>query len=507
MAFTDFTNRVYKYCTDKGLLVGVSCIVAGLSGGPDSVALVCALSELRDGIEEFPKLYAVHVNHGLRESAGFDEELSAKLCDKLNVPFTSYHVDVKAEAERLGRGLEETGRKLRYEAFGKSAVKISEELGIDESSIKIATAHHLGDLSETFMMNLFRGTGLEGLTAMNGNDKVIRPLLDVTKDDIGKYLKTIGEGYAVDETNLHTDFTRNKWRNEIFPLIASASNKDPKEAISDTYELLKLDEDYLSSEALNAYESCLVKEGDYRFIKTEEALALHPAIINRVIRLLWKDTFGNLTDFETCHLNIVKELMEPKGGTRYGDMPFGRTALSVEGLIGFFGDEESNGLACAMSTYLGFPASSSDFSINVSIEDLKAGPKIFDIPGSDMVLKVSIVENTDLMVYNVFSWICPDYELVIGANPTAGAFQKAGNPHETDLKKLLSDMKVPRDARSHLLTVRREDKILWIPGIGHSEGFVSDRSRRNWLNEDGNKDITSLIKLQIVGKGDDCGSI
>lgn len=499
MAQSEFINKVYDYCTGKGLLVGVSCIVAGLSGGPDSVALVTVLARLRDEVEGFPKLYAVHVNHGLRDTANLDEELSSKLCGKLNVPFVKYSFDVKEEAAKLGRGLEDTGRILRYKAFDEAAVKASGELNIRRSEVKIATAHHSDDLAETFMMNLFRGSGLDGLTAMSSNDNVIRPLMGVTKDEIVKYLDDGKIEYATDETNLETDYTRNKWRNDIFPKIAEASVKDPKDAISDTYRLLSIDGDYLQQVAGNRYKECLVKSGDVKFIRIADIKDLHEAIRTRVIRLYWEEVFGNLTDFESKHVDIVSELIRIQGGTHYADLSFGRRSMSVEGYLGFCEKDGVTKLACAISTYIGFPAVPDDFSLHISMKDIEDGPKTYELPGSKVLVRASVVENSEGIVYNMCSWICPEEVLDIGVIPCEGTFQKAGSPHKADIKKLLSDMKVPRDARSHLIAVSAEGRLLWIPGIGHSEGFVSSKSREAWLNKSPLSYKEKLIKLDIVG--------
>ena len=497
MKDTGFTDKVYKYCTDRKLLVGVMCIVAGLSGGPDSVALVSALCRLKDEYEDFPKIYAVHVNHGLRESAGYDEELSRKLCEELNIPFKAYHFDVRKKAEELGRGLEETGRILRYEAFRETASSAAEELSVDEDAVKIATAHHLGDLSETFMMNLFRGSGLEGLTGMNSSGSIIRPLLNVTKDEILEFLEDNHIDYATDETNFLTDFTRNKWRNEIFPVIREVSVKDPYDAICDTYRLLSQDESYIEGEALIRYAECVVRTGGVSFIKIRELKKLHPALSTRVIRLCWKETFGSLTDFETKHVDIINALTEISGGTHYADMPFGRKAMCVEGLLGFYGEEGPERTACAMAVYLGFPAAAGKIDVRIRRDELKNGEKTIELPEFGLSIQASVVENNVSMVYNTFSWICPEDDIVIGTDPGEGTFRKAGSPHRTDLTKLMSDMKVPRDARRHLIAVRSGGRVLWIPGIGHSEGFISSKSREAWL-KDGGRTGGTLIRLDIL---------
>lgn len=505
MALSGFAEKIYEYCTDRKLLVGVSCIVTGLSGGPDSVALISVLSELAANKRDFPKLYAVHVNHGLRESAKDDEFLALSLADKLGIPCKSYHYDVKAKAEELGRGLEETGRILRYEAFAECALEASKELGAERESVKIATAHHKGDLAETFMMNLFRGTGLEGLTAMASDPGIIRPLLGVTKEEILSYLEERGTAYATDETNLESDVTRNKWRNDIMPLIREVSVKTPEDAVYDAYTLLSRDEDFISVTASEAYKKCVVKEGKCLFAKADEVCALHPAVGTRVVRLLWEEVFGNLTDFETKHVDIVMDLMKLKDGTHYADMPFGRTAVVCGGLLCFCGEEGVTAVCCAMATYMGFPAVPEAFAIHVSRDELEEGAKTFELPDSDLVIRASVVENSEAIVYNTYSWICAEGDLDIGVSPADGTIRKAGSPHNADIRKMMSDLKVPRDAREHLIAVTSGGRILWVPGLGHTDGFVSSKSRQKWLEQQSAPVKERLIMLEVLRKDETGG--
>ncbi|MBR1797332.1 MAG: tRNA lysidine(34) synthetase TilS [Clostridiales bacterium] len=498
MALSEFARQIYDYCTGKRLLDGVSYIVAGLSGGPDSVALVCVLDELRKEVVEFPEIYAVHVNHGLRNTAGADEDLSAKLCDRMGIPFKVYRFDVSKEASAMGRGLEETGRILRYKAFRDYAMEISRLEGVDIKEGRTATAHHRGDLSETFMMNLFRGSGLDGLTAMASGNDIIRPLLSVSKSQIIDYLNGRGIAYATDETNLQNDYTRNKWRNEILPLIGDASVKAPEEAILDTYRLLSVDEDYIMNEAEKAYHRCRAAVGKYYFIKAYEANGLHPAILTRVVRLYWQEVFGDLIDLETKHVSIITELMRKIGGTRYADMPFGRTAVCAEGLLGLYGEEGGDGLACVMSTFAGFPAAITRERSHISVSELEAGPVTVNYPDFAISVKASVVENEESIVYNTFSWIGPAKDIDIGGYSMDGTFRKAGSAHETGLRKLLSDLKVPRDARDHLMAISQEGRLVWIPGAGHSEGFVSLKSRQLWLKDNDEAGDIRLMRVDIT---------
>lgn len=186
---------------------GVTKIVAGISGGADSTALLLALKA--SGAE----VLAVHCNFHLRgEESMRDQHAVEALCEKHSFPLTVIDFDV--EKYRCGRNIstEMACRDLRYGEFRR----IMSATGAD----RIAVAHNADDNVETLLLNLFRGSGVTGLRAMLADTGVlIRPLLHVCRADIETYLSEKGEGYIVDSTNLESDYRRNFLRNEVIPLI------------------------------------------------------------------------------------------------------------------------------------------------------------------------------------------------------------------------------------------------------------------------------------------------
>ncbi len=182
-------------------------VYAALSGGADSVCLLLVLNEFSERYKITVK--AVHVNHHLRgEESDRDEKFCADLCKRLDIPLEIRHVDVKTLAAEKGLSCEEAARELRYKAFN--------ELHCD----KITTAHNLNDNAETVLFNLARGTGLKGLTGIPPvRDNIIRPLLSCTREEIEVYLKEHNQDYVTDSTNLSDDFSRNKIRHTIIPLM------------------------------------------------------------------------------------------------------------------------------------------------------------------------------------------------------------------------------------------------------------------------------------------------
>ena len=181
-------------------------VAVGVSGGADSMALLHVLLELKD--EYKLNVIACHVNHGIRgETADRDEMFVIKECEKLGVEVHVLSADVPAGAERNHLGLEEYGRRLRYEFFNSVA-----------DDVIIATAHTLSDRCETLIFNITRGTSVKGLCSISAvRDNIVRPLIDCTRDEIEKYCADNSIEYITDETNFEDIYSRNRIRLNVIP--------------------------------------------------------------------------------------------------------------------------------------------------------------------------------------------------------------------------------------------------------------------------------------------------
>ena len=199
--------KVAKYIQQKNLMQEGEKTLIALSGGADSVALLVALQKLGYECE------AMHCNFHLRgEESMRDEEFVRTLCKKRGVKLIVADFDTEKYAAEKGISIEMAARELRYEAFEKHRNEIGAK--------SIAVAHHRDDSAETMLLNLIRGTGIKGLHGIQPrNGHIVRPLLCVGRNDIMEYLEKRGEEYITDSTNLETDFTRNKIRLQIMPLL------------------------------------------------------------------------------------------------------------------------------------------------------------------------------------------------------------------------------------------------------------------------------------------------
>lgn len=185
-------------------------VAIAVSGGADSVCLLQVFYENAEAYEI--KLLAVTCEHGIRgEKSLRDLEFVKAFCAERNIPLSVFSADVPARAKQSGRGLEEEGRAFRYECFEK----ILKEGKADF----VATAHHEGDLAETVLFRLARGTSLAGVNAIRERGGIVRPFLGVSKADILSYLKERHLPYVTDETNDDERYSRNAIRKNVLPAL------------------------------------------------------------------------------------------------------------------------------------------------------------------------------------------------------------------------------------------------------------------------------------------------
>lgn len=238
-------HKISKYISCNKLLSEGDKVLIALSGGADSVALLHILRRLAyDCI-------AVHCNFHLRgEESMRDQYFVEELCRQLSIPLQIADFDTERYAQENKVSIEMAARTLRYRVF--------EQIRLEHSAAAIAVAHHRDDSAETLLLNLIRGCGLRGLHGIRPrNGYIIRPLLCIDRDDISKYLKINGIEYVTDSTNLSSNYTRNKVRIELLPLMAQI-NPSIKATIAETAERLAEAEEIYNRAIEQAIERVLV---------------------------------------------------------------------------------------------------------------------------------------------------------------------------------------------------------------------------------------------------------
>ena len=270
-------------------------VLVGLSGGADSVALLCFLKEYSEKVPI--EIFACHINHGIRgEEAKRDEDFCVSLCERLSVKLFTEHLSVPKTASEKGISEETEGRNERYRIFSE----LTERLGA-----KIAVAHNADDLAETVVFNMVRGTGAEGLCSLwpvRGN--IVRPLLSSERNQIEEYLSSIGQDYVTDSTNLQDEYTRNRIRHRVMPVL-NELNPQYREHISAMSFSLREDTEYLEKAASEAFSS-VCKDG----MLLNGTADLPAAIRKRVIKRFLSE---NGTEISRNNIEALNSLLE-KGG-------------------------------------------------------------------------------------------------------------------------------------------------------------------------------------------------
>ena len=253
--------KVLDYVKKYRMIEEKDTIIAGVSGGADSVCLLFMLLQIR---EQIPfHLAVVHVNHGIREDAGEDAAYVKELCEKYGLPFYLTEVKLKKYAKEEGLSEEEAGRKIRYRAF-EAALK--EELALQgiseaENKGKIAVAHNSNDRAETMLFHLFRGTGLTGLSGIKPvNGKIIRPLLCLERREIEEWLDRGDISYRTDSTNVQDIYTRNKIRHHILPYAEEEICRGAVSHMSRAADDLLEAEEYIKKQTFLAKQKCVLYE-------------------------------------------------------------------------------------------------------------------------------------------------------------------------------------------------------------------------------------------------------
>lgn len=287
-------------------------IVLGVSGGPDSICMLYILNELS---KEFNfSLVVAHINHGIRENAKIDEQYVKETCETLNIKYYILHADVKKEAKEKKCGLEEMGRIVRYNFF--------EEVLENEKANKIAIAHNANDNVETIIMNILRGSGTSGLKGIEPkNDKYIRPLIEIKRDEIEEYTKDLNPRH--DESNDENEFTRNKIRNIVIPYIKQEFNPNILDTITRLSLISKEETKYIERKTLEAYEKICFEEVynneneptiilDLKKFNTEDIV-----IQKRLILYAINKIFGSTKGIEKVHIDDIIKLCNNNIGNKF----------------------------------------------------------------------------------------------------------------------------------------------------------------------------------------------
>ncbi len=429
-------------------------ILVGFSGGADSRALLDLL--VKYATQNGASVYAAHVNHGIRgEEADRDEAFCRKVADGYGIPIFVHKANIPAMAKASGKSVELCARDERYAFFARI---------MHENSIPLlATAHNANDNLETMLFNLARGSGLSGLcgippTRSCEGGLLIRPILLMTKDNVLSYCSDNGLDFVTDSTNADTDYTRNKIRAKIIPVLKEIVSSPEKKA-ADASALLREDNELLSSMADD-----LIKNAVDGAIEVSVLLSAHRAISSRAVMKL----FGTVCDtsLEQVHVNDILELCRSaKQGARIS-LPSGFCARINGPCLEFV---PSSALT---------EDKTEDFLI-----DVHEGETFISQINAEIVIGKS---QRDINIYKKSIKFDINSAKINGTftlrQRQAGDKIFMGGMHKS-VKKLMCDKKIPTELRSRIPMICYGDEIVAVPFVGVHDTYNPKKCGKDEANQ------------------------
>lgn len=448
-------QKVAEWADRNYVLLPETTVVAGVSGGADSVCLLHVLLELSK--HRSFSVFAVHINHMLRGAeSDEDEAFVTELCSRWQVPLRVFRQDVAALSEKNGCSVEEAGRKVRYECF----YQVLQETGARYAAV----AHHRGDQAETVFLHLLRGSGLEGLCGMEDISQwVIRPFLEVGKDEILNHLAENNLQYRNDSSNQDNAYTRNVIRNELLPFIEKQTGFPVSEALLRAARLLRQDRDYLHQMALRHYQELLIPCEDGMIIFNRRGLnVLHPSMATRCIRMAWEQLKGSLLGLEEKHITAVLGLSQKKASGKTIDLPGGVRCLAEYDRLVLLSRKQSQ-----EENFI-------DQSLPV--------PGTVELGGIRIITRLYTRDEYTASFGNpekpgetspeqIFDYGRINKGINIRTRQDGDIFFPYRSPGSKKLKEFFIDEKIPRQQRENIPLLAVGKNILWVMGLRTAENF------------------------------------
>jgi tRNA(Ile)-lysidine synthase len=419
-------------------------LLAALSGGPDSVAMLHAVAAFAG--EHGLQVSAAHVNHSLRGAdSREDQSFVERFCARLGVPLAVRVQDTRRMAEQTGANLEDCARSFRYSFLVEEASRTG---GV------VLTAHTLNDQAETFLMKLVRGAGPAGLSGIyprhanpvespRGMETgwVLRPMLEVTRSEVLEYLDRFSQEYRKDLSNEDISLDRNWVRHELLPAIAARLNPAVAGTLGRTAGLFQEIESYLREEGAKALGNCREEGGDAMALRLAVIAGLHPALRRELVRQAIREVRGTLDGISQRHVQDVLALASGTSG-RECHLPGALTVRREYERLVFLTAAEA-------------PPFCYEVNVPGEIRVSEAGKRVIvrragaaDRGPGDVVLRD--IGTSPIVVRN---------------RRPGDRLQLAPATPPRRLKKLLQEKRIPRSRRESLLVFEQDGEILWVEGF------------------------------------------
>jgi tRNA(Ile)-lysidine synthase len=454
-------DRVKRTIDRYHLLDRSDCLIVGVSGGVDSMVLLHLLNTYR---KEFDlSLIIAHVNHGLRPEASEKEaRLVQKESERFGLHFEYGQFDVKRFQRAEGISVEDAGRRIRFHFFKSLLLKYQAQ--------KIALGHNADDQVETVLLRLMRGSGLQGLKGMLPirEGRVIRPLLEVRREEIESFAREKEIPFLLDSSNLKEDYLRNRVRLGLIPLIEKEYQPAFKEIVIRTSAVLRDENDYLDRGAEESYQKIILQENEMLSFKFSEFQALHKAVQWRVIQKIW----GRMNKEES----IAEEGEGLDVNSIYRQLHQSSPSFILELPRGIYLEKRYDMVSLKKGRVKLPPPFEAAFVL--------PGRTFIDEIGREMLAEETIRDEKFRLLKESANTALLDYEklqfpLKVRSFRPGDRFQPLGMKGFQKLKKFFIDHKIPRFERPKIPLLISGEKIVWIVGYRIDERVkVTEKTQR-----------------------------
>jgi tRNA(Ile)-lysidine synthase len=430
-------------------------VVVAVSGGPDSVCLLDILYQLKDDLGL--KLVVAHLDHGLRPDEDEAETRFVKsLAGSLQLPFETKKAGSLMEQHESS--LEERARDVRYRFLEEALQKFSAR--------KIAVGHNLNDQAETVLMRLIRGSGPSGLAGIPPlrDEKIIRPLIEVSRNEVESYIEEKGLKYVTDISNLEPRYLRNSIRLDLLPQLRKYQPRIV-ELLGQTAGIMRKDEECLE-EMAKAWVKGQDESGDGRELRfhLSSFKKLPEALKNRVIRYALRETGGSLRQVGLRHIEAVKRLAASEKPQAMANLPNHiNIRKDYDALVfGLVKDTQAQGFCCFLD-----------------------GPGTFYLDALRCTISLEEMVKSALAEMNASPWTAflsaekLAYPLMIRNFLPGDRFVPLGMSGHKKLKDFFIDLKLSSRARAQIPILTHSNRIVWVCGLRIDDRFkVTDDTEK-----------------------------
>lgn len=459
-------EKVTAYIRKHNLISVGDRILLGLSGGADSVCLFYLLTGLQ---KEFSfELRAAHVHHGIRLEADEDASYVEKICREEGIFCYVFKEDVPAFARKQGLTEEEAGRILRYRDFEKAQERWQEEEGA--KCCKIAVAHHANDQAETVLFQLFRGSGIAGLRGMvPARDKIIRPILCLSREEIERYLTERDIFWCEDKTNASEEYSRNKIRHNILPYAEKEICTGAVEHIGKTAEVLQEAERYIRTQTKEAFIGAATEEENrivFNLLKFSEEDVF---IKKQMLLYAMEKLSAGRKNIGSVHIEDILELLQKQGNGELF-LPGKLTVRkSYQKLIVFGEKAEEDNIVIENRGFF------------TAMQEPIIETELFRIPEDEEQKKIFLEGIPEKTYTKWFDYAKIGASYVLRHREKGDFLTIDSLLHHKTVKEYMVQEKIPAEMRDKIWLLADGSHVMWIPGGRMSAFYKVSEQTENVL--------------------------